>query len=509
MKTKTKTKQYAQEQQSSQKCKQIPCDLPPFCRNNYFTGKLLTERDLTAEQRYAMDKLRLHHVALHGWGIICGLKVRSHPYCPQLKVIVEPGLAIDPCGRFIRVVKETEVELPKPISSPGGGQDPCPPSNEGWYQEPDEGPSPEQQGSYSQNPYANENDASGYGNVGGHPNYGTPAPTRPYQPYQTRNPYQTDTDRPYEPPGYGGYQDHPQSSQPSVDLYFCIAYAECDDEMMPAPFDECACSDTKQKPNRICETYEITVETEEPQGFKDLKHRYECEEEDCLKLLSTPADPCPGPSDLKCLPLAVVKDHTLGEAVNEAQIDNSIRPILHSTQYLEQIIRCVADKLPTKKPTPIVDIGWTHHGEYHCHDFMRQFVGDEHSRRGFQVTFGAPIRAGLNRRTFQAIAVRYTDPSGAGQMEVVPARIRLSDDRLRAYLDIDLRYAQRRLDHTNFDLYLKLRCGHILDDNGVAIDGDLLARLDEGTYVVATPTGDGIPGGVFESWIRVATETRE
>jgi len=43
----------------------LPCDIPPFTRNNYFTGKLLTERDFTAEQQYVADKLRLHHVGLH------------------------------------------------------------------------------------------------------------------------------------------------------------------------------------------------------------------------------------------------------------------------------------------------------------------------------------------------------------------------------------------------------------------------------------------------------------
>ena len=48
----------------------LPCDIPQFCRNNFYTGKLLTERDLTDEQRYAVDKLRLHHLALHGWGIV-------------------------------------------------------------------------------------------------------------------------------------------------------------------------------------------------------------------------------------------------------------------------------------------------------------------------------------------------------------------------------------------------------------------------------------------------------
>jgi hypothetical protein len=131
---------------------------------------------------------------------------------------------------------------------------------------------------------------------------------------------------------------------------------------------------------------------------------------------------------------------------------------------------------------------------------MRQFIGDD---KGFQVTFEGPV-TGITPRTFQAIAVRYGDPSGAGLMEIVPARVRQSYDGTKALLQIDPRYAERRLDHTRFDLYIKLRTGHILDDNGLAVDGDLLARLDgDGNYSVPMITGDGVPGGLFESWIKV------
>jgi hypothetical protein len=66
----------------------LPCDIPPFSRNNYFTGKLLTARDFTAEQQYSADKLRLHQIALHGWGVVCGLKVKPHPHCPELRIVV-------------------------------------------------------------------------------------------------------------------------------------------------------------------------------------------------------------------------------------------------------------------------------------------------------------------------------------------------------------------------------------------------------------------------------------
>ena len=84
----------------------VECDIPQLARNNYFTGKLLVERDFTDEQRYLLGKLRRHNQRLHGWGAVCGLKVKQHPTCPDRFVIIEPGTAIDCCGREIVVGME-------------------------------------------------------------------------------------------------------------------------------------------------------------------------------------------------------------------------------------------------------------------------------------------------------------------------------------------------------------------------------------------------------------------
>ena len=84
----------------------VECDIPQLARNNYFTGKLLVERDFTDEQRYLMGKQRRHNQRLHGWGAVCGLKVKPHPTCPDRFVIIEPGTAIDCCGREILVSRE-------------------------------------------------------------------------------------------------------------------------------------------------------------------------------------------------------------------------------------------------------------------------------------------------------------------------------------------------------------------------------------------------------------------
>src|SRR6266568_6452227 len=102
-----------------------PCAIPAFCRSYFYTGKLLTERDLTAEQRYFIDKLRLHYVALHGWGVVCGLLVKPHPQCSD-RVVITEGFAVDDCGREIRLLEDHVIELPRPKKEQGEFSPPDP-----------------------------------------------------------------------------------------------------------------------------------------------------------------------------------------------------------------------------------------------------------------------------------------------------------------------------------------------------------------------------------------------
>jgi DNA-binding beta-propeller fold protein YncE len=82
-------------------------------RNNYFTGKLLVERDFTDEQAYIRQKLRIHHQRLHGTGIVCGLDLVQHPNpaCRDRLMILEPGSAIDCCGQDILILEPEVIAL--------------------------------------------------------------------------------------------------------------------------------------------------------------------------------------------------------------------------------------------------------------------------------------------------------------------------------------------------------------------------------------------------------------
>lgn len=87
-------------------CQELEC----LCRPRYFSGQLLTEAELNAEQRYTIEKNRLHNRYLHGWGVVCGLEVLCHPSCDGW-VRVKRGYALGPCGDDIVVGEDTDFDL--------------------------------------------------------------------------------------------------------------------------------------------------------------------------------------------------------------------------------------------------------------------------------------------------------------------------------------------------------------------------------------------------------------
>ena len=91
----------------------VVCEFEPFVRNNYFTGKMMGASDFIAETHFHQEKLRLHQVRLHGWGVVCGLHVLQHPNadCRRRYVRVEPGSAVDCCGHDILVPEEEILDL--------------------------------------------------------------------------------------------------------------------------------------------------------------------------------------------------------------------------------------------------------------------------------------------------------------------------------------------------------------------------------------------------------------
>jgi len=89
------------------------CEVPQLARNTLFDGKIMTAQDFLDEQNYFLGKHRRHNQYLHGWGTACGLKVIEHPNpaCRDHYVVVQPGAAIDCCGREILVRANAMVDF--------------------------------------------------------------------------------------------------------------------------------------------------------------------------------------------------------------------------------------------------------------------------------------------------------------------------------------------------------------------------------------------------------------
>jgi hypothetical protein len=80
-----------------------------FRRNNYFMGKLLTERDFQDEQQYHISKRRFFNRCMYGSRIVCGLDVELIRH----QVLIEKGLCLDCCGREIFFPVRDKISLPE------------------------------------------------------------------------------------------------------------------------------------------------------------------------------------------------------------------------------------------------------------------------------------------------------------------------------------------------------------------------------------------------------------
>ena len=112
---------------SKNKSKNKHCDHNNFKRARYFHGMLMTDRDFREEQIYHNEKRKLLNRMLHGWGVVCGLKVKStDPASPC--VVVEPGMALNCHGNEILLCQEQTIDLSEKICQSTltrSQEDPC------------------------------------------------------------------------------------------------------------------------------------------------------------------------------------------------------------------------------------------------------------------------------------------------------------------------------------------------------------------------------------------------
>ena len=92
------------------------CRLHRFERNRYFHGKLMTARDMEAEQQYHVGRQRTLTRNVTGEGLLCGLDVMIDENSSEdtFEIRVGRGLAVDCCGNPIVVKNAATTELSAP-----------------------------------------------------------------------------------------------------------------------------------------------------------------------------------------------------------------------------------------------------------------------------------------------------------------------------------------------------------------------------------------------------------
>lgn len=79
-------------------------------RTRFFPRQMIGPDDLTQDQLYFREKMRRHNRMLHGWGVVCGARVRTSEE-NACAVIIEPGYILGPYGDEILIDREVEVDL--------------------------------------------------------------------------------------------------------------------------------------------------------------------------------------------------------------------------------------------------------------------------------------------------------------------------------------------------------------------------------------------------------------
>ena len=141
-----------------------------------------------------------------------------------------------------------------------------------------------------------------------------------------------------------------RSAPVPIDLYLCIRYAECETEYAPAPFDDCSCSTSSQKPNRVCEGYTLELYRAKALCLGQATHEPCRRQAIALTTTARPANAARRLTMFPCLPLAVICNFVPGQAVKPEQIENwAPRRQLASTDTLDQVIRCILDQVAHRR----------------------------------------------------------------------------------------------------------------------------------------------------------------
>jgi hypothetical protein len=269
----------------------------------------------------------------------------------------------------------------------------------------------------------------------------------------------------------------------------CLEYRERGTERVPVLYSEQQCDPQRREDSRIREGYELrwhwVLESQLSEyHWKTRGGGCPCPEEDCG---DAPDRCCLDPQcpPHHCVPLAVIRVRR-GQPIRNEDIDTLGRPTPEAS----------AGAL-----THICDINWPHGGVVSRRQLeemgeLRVRFDRRLRRRGrssygpdgvnaatFVVQYGGRFREDLD--FVDSTRPPYLRKGCVAIYPINPRGSRHHDERPYAYLEGQV-------------VFVAMKCDFVLDEDEVPVDGNFLRGV--------LPTGDGVAGGLFESWFRVVPD---
>jgi hypothetical protein len=288
-------------------------------------------------------------------------------------------------------------------------------------------------------------------------------------------------------------------------LWICLAYHECPSELVPVLVGDCDVMEDCA-PSTTCERYRVLVrdevdETSLPGCPLDGSLEIAAGQltlESYEQLVALVSQACPAVDGLVCVPLA-----RIDLVDNELDIHPEIRQVVVSNERLFDLLLCLTEEggsTHTELPQ-IVDVSWEHDGVMD----VSIFEGE-----GLTVTFSQEVVAlAQEGRAWFIVTIEQATsetnlpgvlPGTIQVQRVLEEEVNITRDQATFKPREDFVKAVRDSVTSEGKIICRivLRCDFLVDkeNQALAVDGDFLHGV--------LPSGDGVPGGVFESWFFIA-----
>ena len=448
--------------------------IPELRRLQYFYGQMLTSADLQEEQRYFREKLRLMHRCVHGYGVLCGLRVVPDPGDERCDPRTDRER--EKLERELRQ-RETEVETLKAQVAESSE-----PAKARYLEQLEKAESDREAAARSlealcppskdERPTARVRIECGVAIDC----EGNEIVVRRSKSIDLLRHIES-TERQLSPERVGPFW---------VSICYCETPVE---PVRPLHTDTCAPADGCRHA-RMLESFSIEVTTEPPR--RDSR----CE-------------PCCCSCGDRCLVLARIDRFVPGRPVPAAAIHNEVRRRFGLYDWVS-----------------ITGISWVHDGDYTSSD-AETLLGSHGQGDGLEFRFSRPVRSDTLRRGVIDVTVVEGGRGRAGDIYHMPGDIHFPAGGL-----VDRVYFRQTSDDKLHDgdlVRVGLRADFVLDECCRPVDGNHVGGrvpLLRGTRDVTHPSpelpacleprewngpwtsGNGIGGGLFESWFGIAEPTQ-